>query len=348
MVESQSLLGHLTERMVELQHFRTRYAWVSLWAGMDIWHYLAICVLALWGTSRIWPWLTRELRWFFVGMPIGGVLCIPLSYLLLEKLQFAIIPEFQPPRALLYTVGVASIACSIAALKAARDRRFFETFGWFLAVLALPINVRVFNLFRVDDIQRLESILVWFGLSAFTAWLCWQLSRTKAKLAIWAAPALAIAAIPVGAHVVNYQKMDKAPIVQVANWAAQNTWGSSMFLFPDAEHDLYPGIFRALSQRALYVDWKSGGQVNYFQNFGDGWYSRFKHTMLGDFTALRLEKMLSLPVDYYVLKREHKLERIKPVFENSEFVVYDAQDLRNSSTSLRVGERAERPRESPR
>ena len=33
-----------------------------------------------------------------------------------------------------------------------------------------------------------------------------------------------------------------------------------MFLFPDVGHDLYPGIFRALSERALYVDWKSGGQ----------------------------------------------------------------------------------------
>ena len=142
---------------------------------------------------------------------------------------------------------------------------------------------------------------------------------------------------PAGAHVVNYQKVDKQPVIQLADWAAQNTWGSSMFLFPDAEHGLEPGIFRALSQRALYVDWKSGGQVNYFESFGEEWYTRFKQTMMGDFTALRLEKMLDLPVDYYVLKREHKLKGIKPVFENKEFVVYDAQDLRNSSTSLRLG-----------
>ena len=70
-------VGPSTERMMELQHFRTRYAWVSLWAGLGHLALLAICVLALWGTSRIWPLLSRELKWFFVGLPIGGVLCIP-------------------------------------------------------------------------------------------------------------------------------------------------------------------------------------------------------------------------------------------------------------------------------
>jgi hypothetical protein len=336
-VESQNLLGRLTERMVELQHFRTRYAWVSLWAGLDIWHYLAICVLALWSTSRIWRSLTRELRWFFVGLPVGGVLCIPLSYLLLEKWKFTIIPEFQPARALLYTVGIASIACGIAAVRAAMERRFWESWAWFLAVFALPVNVRVFQIFHLDNRQQVEALFVWIGLASFAAGLCWFAQRIWLRPLTWAAPALAVLAIPAGAHVVNFQKLDKGPVTQLADWAAQNTWGSSMFLFPDAEHGLAPGIFRALSQRALYVDWKSGGQVNYFETFGDEWYTRFKQTMMGDFTALRLEKMLDLPVDYYVLKREHKLRGIKPVFENKEFVVYDAQDLRNSSTSLRLG-----------
>ena len=110
-----------------------------------------------------------------------------------------------------------------------------------------------------------------------------------------------------------------------------------MFLFPDAGHSLKPGIFRALSKRALYVDWKSGSQVNYFESFGDEWYSRYEHTMSLPFTAPRLEKMLSLPIDYYVLNHDHRLKGIRPVFENSEFVVYDAQDLRNSSTSLCIG-----------
>ena len=168
-VESQNLLGHLTERIVELQHFRTRYAWVSLWAGTEIWHYLAVCVLALWGTSRIWDSLSRQLRWFFFGLPIGGVLCIPMSYLLLEHWKFMIIPEFQPSRALLYTVGVASIACGIAAVKSAMERRFFESWAWFLVVFALPVNVRLFDLFRFDGRQQVGAMLVWLGLAALAA-----------------------------------------------------------------------------------------------------------------------------------------------------------------------------------
>jgi uncharacterized protein DUF6798 len=323
--------------MVELQHFRTRYAWVSLWAGTEIWHYLAVCVLALWGTSRIWNSLSRGLRWFFVGLPFGGVLCIPLSYLFLEHWKFMVVPEFQPSRALLYTVGVASVACGMAAVKSAMERRFFESWAWFLVVFALPVNVRLFELFRLHSREQAGTMLVWVGLAALAAGLCQLTQRGWTRPLSWAAPALAVFAIPAGAHVVNFQKIDKQPVIQLADWAAQNTWGSSMFLFPDAEHGLEPGIFRALSQRALYVDWKSGGQVNYFESFGEEWYTRFKQTMMGDFTALRLEKMLDLPVDYYVLKREHKLKGIKPAFENKEFVVYDAQDLRNSSTSLRLG-----------
>jgi hypothetical protein len=156
-------------------------------------------------------------------------------------------------------------------------------------------------------------------------------------MASWGVPVIAIFLIPTAAHVVNYRTVNKLPVTQLADWAKENTWGSSMFLFPDAGHSPDPGIFRALSERALYVDWKSGSQMNYFESFGDEWYSRYQHTMSGPFTARRLENMLSLPIDYYVLKNDHKLKGIRPVFENGEFIVYDAQDLRNSSTSLRIG-----------
>jgi hypothetical protein len=44
---------------------------------------------------------------------------------------------------------------------------------------------------------------------------------------------------------------------------------------------------------------------------------------------------LSLPVDYYVLKRANQLADVKPVFENREFVVYESRDLKKSATPLR-------------
>jgi hypothetical protein len=336
-VEPQNLFGRLSHRIIEYQRMRTPYSWVSLWAGSDIWHYLVIWTCGIWATSRIWPFLKREMRWFFVGMPLGGLLCVALSYLLLERLHLAIAPEFQPAGALVYTVAIASIACAVAAVKAGLDGHFVECVGWFLTTVAIPIDVRVLNLFQLTDAVRFQRFAVWVGLAALTALLVSSLRKPWLRIASWGAPVLAIFLIPTAAHVVNYPTINKEPVTQLADWAKESTWGSSMFLFPDVGRSVDPGIFRALSERALYVDWKSGSQVNYFESFGEEWHSRYEHTMAGPFTARRLENMLSLPIDYYVLQRDHKLKGIRPVFENSEFIVYDAQDLRNSSTSLRIG-----------
>ncbi|MGA7415508.1 MAG: hypothetical protein WBW33_33865, partial [Bryobacteraceae bacterium] len=67
------------------------------------------------------------------------------------------------------------------------------------------------------------------------------------------------------------------------------------------------------------------------------WWSRWQQTMEGTFTPERLQGMLDLPIDYYVLQRSNRLASLKPVFENQVYVVYDARDLKNSSTSLRKG-----------
>jgi hypothetical protein len=336
-VESQNFLGRLTQRMAELQHFRTRYSWVSLWAPRDIWSYLGICICAFWATSRFWSSLKREMRWFFIGLPLGGVLSVPLSYLLLEHWRLAIIPQYQPARALLFTVAIGSIACGIAGVKAALEKRIAEAAGWFLVVIAIPLNVRVFDLFVLKDQLAVQVFGVWVGLAVLTALLTTFLNHNWLRWTALAAPALAVFALPGLAHVETFPKLDKTPVTELAAWAKENTWGSSMFLFPDAGHEPFPGIFRALSERALWVDWKSGGQVNYFQSFADEWFPRFEQTMDGKFTAERLEGMLALPIDYYVLERKHALAGVKPVFENSVYIVYDAQDLRNSSTSLRLG-----------
>lgn len=337
MVETQNFFGRLSEHLIALQHFRTRYSWVSLWAPVDIWHYTGLCLCALWATSRIWSDLRREMRWFFVCLPIGGVLCVPLSYLMLERLHLAITPQFQPARALLYTVVMACVSCGMAAVKAGRERRLFEAFGWFLVVMALPINVRFFDLFAIRSRLALQAFGVWVSLAALASLFVALFDRKWLRTVLLVIPALAAFAIPAWAGVSNYPIIDKRPITELALWAKKNTWGSSMFLFPDAGHEPFPGIFRALSERALYVDWKSGGQVNYFESFADEWYPRFEQTMDGRFTAARLEDMLSLPIDYYAVNRKHAIKGIEPVFANRDYLVYDAQDLRNASTSLRIG-----------
>jgi hypothetical protein len=51
------------------------------------------------------------------------------------------------------------------------------------------------------------------------------------------------------------------------------------------------------------------------QTFAAEWFQRWQNG-------------LSEPIDYYVYKREHRPPGIHAVFQNSEFSVYDAHDLR--------------------
>jgi hypothetical protein len=142
--------------------------------------------------------------------------------------------------------------------------------------------------------------------------------------------------MPVITRVAPYRKFDKQPVHELAKWAETSTWGGSMFLFPDAGRELYPGAFRGESRRALWVDWKSGRLVTDSGSFAVEWWRRWQQTMQGDFSPKRMENLLSLPIDYYVLKRRNQLADLKPVFISNEFVVYDARDLRNATLPLRI------------
>jgi hypothetical protein len=153
----------------------------------------------------------------------------------------------------------------------------------------------------------------------------------------WAWAALVLAAI-LNAQVLDLlhgkvslagrQRSAVADVTELAAWAEQITWGSSMFQFPDVGKQDEPGVFRALSRRSLWTDWQSGLIADYSDQAGQVWWSRWQTNMEGGYSIARLQSMLPLPIDYYVLRREHALAGITPAFSNSRFVVYDAQDLR--------------------
>jgi hypothetical protein len=108
-----------------------------------------------------------------------------------------------------------------------------------------------------------------------------------------------------------------------------------MFQFPDVGKNNQPGVFRALSRRALWADWQSGIIADYSDQAGQEWWSRWQSSMNGPYSPERLREMLALPIDYYVLQSSNQLDGIKPVFLNSTYVVYDAQDLRETRTPLK-------------
>jgi hypothetical protein len=72
---------------------------------------------------------------------------------------------------------------------------------------------------------------------------------------------------------------DRSEIRDLAEWARKTTPVDSVFLFPDADRDKSPGVFRYYANRAVYVDWKSGGQINFSRAFAIEWWERWKSTM---------------------------------------------------------------------
>ena len=144
--------------------------------------------------------------------------------------------------------------------------------------------------------------------------------------------------IPHVAGTVNYPRLHSPELDQLSAWARITTPKDAMFLFPDAGREIYPGVFRAKAIRAVYTDWKAGGQVNYHRSFADEWWDRWRTTMLPGFDPSRLERYSLAGIDYIVVKSRNRVEGMPPVFANKSFVVYYVQALASrSSTSLRDG-----------
>jgi len=98
----------------------------------------------------------------------------------------------------------------------------------------------------------------------------------------WAVVVASVAAffvIPIYGKVTNYPALHIAVLDELCAWARLSAPKSAVFLFPDAGRELQPGVFRAEALRTVYVDWKSGGQVNYFKDFGEQWWSRWQDVM---------------------------------------------------------------------
>ena len=284
--DTQAFFSRFSQQIAGIEKFRTPEVWISLWPVKYIYLYLAVFVVDIWATTRVWPALNRQTKWMFTVLPLFGILSLPFSGLLVEHYHWAAALRAQPMEALIYTAALAWLACGIAAVRALMQRGKGEALAW--AILCLIM-------------------------------LAPGISRLRAK------------------------KTDPA-IAELASWAEDRTWGSSVFLFPDAGRELYPGAFRAQSRRALWVDWESGKQMNYVVALAPEWWNRWQETMKGPLSGGHLQDMLSLPIDYFVFKRDHvvesesegRIEPVKPVFLDERFAVYEASTLRIVPGTLKI------------
>jgi hypothetical protein len=332
-----AVLGRIPAKVAELQQFRTPYVWVSLW-GRELWHYLALVVLGVWAGTRVWGRIGGLARWLIAGMGLVGFLSVAGSYLLVDIWKLNLAAAGQPARLLAYTVIAGTLLGAVAAVQAAMQRKSWEAFAWLALVLAIAFDARVLDWLNLDWLRvgngmRVLETLLWLGLAAAGTWLVVRLENSRARVLVLTVPLLAMTAL---AFVRGGFRHERPGILKVADWAEQNTWGSSVFLFPDGGRELYPGVFRAISKRALWVDWKSGMQVAHGHEEAVEWGARWEQTMAESFSAKRIEEMLPLPIDYYVVKRENKLGSVPAAFVTQDYYVYDAQDLKNAAPGFGI------------
>src|SRR5207302_1214167 len=78
-----------------------------------------------------------ELRAFLLGGAVLGLVSVPLSWWLLERVGWVLIPQIQPARALLFVMLGAQFACAAAGVMA---RRRVEAFAWFAVAFLLAVG----------------------------------------------------------------------------------------------------------------------------------------------------------------------------------------------------------------
>ncbi len=315
LVERQPFFSTISPALIQLQRLRAPYNWVSLWPAAVIVHYVllaAICTLAMWRIrARLWVnhWI------LFLGLIGIGLVSMPFSYVTLEHFRWSLIPQFQPARAVLFITVLGVILCGAAGAHAAYERRFQESFAWLLIPFIIPVHQLLTPPYTIGN----TLLIVLLAASAAGAMIVHVTTPRRGAAALAMAGLMAFFGIPLMGGVHNYPALWNAETGQLAQWARQQSPKDSVFLFPYSGKDHRVGLFRAEARRAVYVDWKGGGQVNYFEDLAREWWDRWESTVAH--TAPDAE-LASRGVDYVVVDWWHARSGEKPVFQNQAWLVY--------------------------
>jgi hypothetical protein len=312
----QSFFARLTPLQEQLQRMRAGYAWISTWPSAVIVHHVILFAILVAAWVRVRSKCPPTLTFFALGLPALGLASMPASWLLLEQWKWTLVPQIQPMRTLLFTALMMQFLSAVAGVSAVAGRQNREAAVWFTLAYLLPMQA---VLTAPEWTGFYLALAVALALAAFNVLALWR--------APLAAPAIAVAAffaIPL-AGVVNYPRLHTPELAQLSAWARSSTAADAVFLFPDAAHGVYPGIFRSEALRAVYVDWKGGGQVNYLKELGEQWWSRWQQTVGAGFQAADLAKYQTLGIQYVVVQARNRMAS-QPAFENASYCAYQLSD----------------------
>ncbi len=302
----QDIFGQVDPVLEKLQRMRASYNWVSIWIAVWWKHFLLLWAVSLAAFFRVRGTLPGEMRIFCIALPLIGALSPALSYLLLENWKWSLMPQFQPARYLLLVTFFAALLAAVAGIRAVENRRYLEGFLFFLAPFAVPT---ISNLLQPLMVDRVIVILLLAAVAVAAV--------HRPPFTVLAA-LLPFALIPTLGMVRNYPAAHTAEMTELVDWAKANTPKDAVFQFADAGQAQYPGVFRARALRALYVDWKSGGQVNFLPAFANEWWRRWRLVE----KVLPLNEYRVLGIDFVVFQKGHELNDVQPVYGNSRYLVY--------------------------
>ena len=183
--DSATLLGRLTPLQEQLQRMRTPYVWISAWPAGLIPHYLILSGILLAAFARIRREVPRELGIFLLGLPVLGLASMPLSWLLMERWGWALVPQVQPMRALLFVALSMQFLTSATGILAVDRRRPWEACGWFALAYLLPLDAVI----TVAPGWRADALVVALAaLTVLAARIDWRLAPAVALAAFFAIP----------------------------------------------------------------------------------------------------------------------------------------------------------------
>lgn len=146
-----------------------------------------------------------------------------------------------------------------------------------LGLFTVPVSYLLLDRAKWAAIPQLQparlllfTVAVPILLAAIAAFRCRRLWEAPLWLACALTPAIAAP---------RPRIVPTPGLTELSRWAAANTPKDAVFLFPQAGKSLEPGLFRSEALRAVYVDWKGGGQANFLPESGLEWWHRYQDVM---------------------------------------------------------------------
>lgn len=165
-----------------------------------------------------------------------------------------------------------------------------------LGLFSVPVSYLLLDRLKwsaVPLIQPARLLLFTVAVSIFLAAIAALKTRHLWEAPLWLAVALTPAIAAPRPRIVP-----SPALTELSRWAAAKTPKDSVFLFPQAGKSLEPGLFRSQALRAVYVDWKGGGQANFLPQLGLEWWHRYQDVMQ---KPQSLEHYRALGIDYLIL-----------------------------------------------